>query len=267
MKFNHFILIFLLIVLSCSNNISLAKKNFSGVFKNSKGDIVQLSRGSRDLEYIDFISYFNELKILSFDGKYLKDLNPLSKLINLEYLDLGIMDYVLDISFLSNLENLKDFSIIGSRITDITPIGHLVNLEELSFSSSEITDISPLANCKKLKILGLQRCYKLSDITAVGELENLEHLEITYADALVDIRPIGKLKKLKYLSLTGCKKVFNIAALQNCQLLEEMHMGQGDDLNQIYIIKNMKKLKRISGINSKSWDIVKIIRPDLHSGY
>ena len=254
-----------IIFISCNQNDHLVRKHFVKYVKDKRGNYIHLSVGRRNLQDISFLQKMNSVEILSFDGKNLKKIDSISYLTNLTYLNLGKLDFITVIPSLKNLNKLYHFSILDSRITDITPIGHLVNLEELSFSSSEITDISPLANCKKLKILGLQRCYKLSDITAVGELENLEHLEITYADALVDIRPIGKLKKLKYLELTSCNKLFNIDVLQNCDSLVELYLPHSEiSFKEIEFIKKMPKLKTVgTNLFSPLGKHIKKIRPDL----
>ena len=71
----------------------------------------------------------------------------LAGLTSLEILDLG-NNRVSDLSFVSNLTNLKEFH-AGNRITDVTPLVKLPKLEYLDLNENCISDISPFLSSEK----------------------------------------------------------------------------------------------------------------------
>jgi Leucine-rich repeat (LRR) protein len=206
--------------------------------KRSKdvNEIIPETNKKLETDIIDYNHYIETYEVLKLsnnnNSKDLKELN----------LSAREVDQIIDISLISNFENLESLFIWGGKITDISPIGNLkklkkleiqrigvkditaignlVNLESLEIYSVEITDISPIGNLKNLKKLVINDI-GVKDITAISKLINLETLEI-YSDKITDIPPIGNfgnLKKLKKFIVNG-KRVNDIKAIGNLVNLE-----------------------------------------------
>lgn len=118
------------------------------------------------------------LKRLVLDINYISDLTPLSDLTNLEELYMTDNE-IQDITPLSGLTNLKKLDLIANNIKDITPLKDLVNLEYLVLGTNHISDISPLANLTNLKKLDLYN-NPVSDATILFELSDLRDLDIRH---------------------------------------------------------------------------------------
>ena len=86
-----------------------------------------------------------ELTELDLRINYINDISPLTELTYLNVLYLRAND-ISDISPLSGLTNLIQLGLEHNSIDDITALSGLVNLVELDLSWNDIRDISPLVD-------------------------------------------------------------------------------------------------------------------------
>ncbi len=93
----------------------------------------------------------------------------LSGLNNLEVLDLSGLHIINDISFISNMESLKELNLANNNITNLRPLSFLTNLEKL--------DISPIEKLTNLCFLWLED-NNISKIDVLNNLNNLVSLEL-----------------------------------------------------------------------------------------
>ena len=103
----------------------------------------QLGKPDEELTESDLL----ELTYLTgYPGCDISSLEGIEKCKNLERLNLTLQD-IKDISPISGLIELKWLDLDQNRIIqDISPLAGLVNLENLNLDSNEITDVSSLAN-------------------------------------------------------------------------------------------------------------------------
>ncbi|MFA8450226.1 MAG: leucine-rich repeat domain-containing protein [Bacteroidales bacterium] len=107
-------------------------------------------------------------KKLNFEGDTPKK-EDLHEIIRLPELDLSDMNEVKDLYPLSRLVNLRKLNLSSCPILSIEPLADLVNLESLNISETKIRDISPL-----LHIAGLQELW--ADDTQINNLDALKGL-------------------------------------------------------------------------------------------
>lgn len=89
-----------------------------------------------------------------------------------KYIDMGHNDYLTDVSFLAFMPELEILILSGSTVSDLSGIENCKKLELLELANClKLTDISPLAGCASLKYLNI--CY-----TKVSSLAPLDGLDI-----------------------------------------------------------------------------------------
>src|SRR5690606_28787180 len=106
-----------------------------------------------DIESINFIDKFQNIKKLNLFATKVSSLNPLKNLITLEELRFNkkFDDNQARITDLNPIKGLKNLRIlhIDKDVINVEPINNLFNLEE--FSYRQITSFEQLRNLKKLK--------------------------------------------------------------------------------------------------------------------
>ncbi|KAL0217231.1 hypothetical protein RCL1_007714 [Eukaryota sp. TZLM3-RCL] len=134
---------------------------------------------------ISLITDFKIVKLLSLDVSNIAGISHISKLINLEFLELsrvmifedGICHTLDNISFISSLVFLKSLSLDYSDVVYLTPLSLLTQLERLSMLSTPVFDLSPLSSLTKLALLDVRNtklpreCQILA--TNVNEVQHL----------------------------------------------------------------------------------------------
>jgi len=113
---------------------------------------------------------------LNLSWSNIKDLKPLSRLKNIDTLDLSWCKALSDLNALKNMN---------------------INKVEL-IACENIIDVSPLLN---VNILILRFCDNISDVSSLG---NVTILDLSYCTGIKDI---SSLKNISSLNLTGCSNI------------------------------------------------------------
>ncbi|WP_434440538.1 hypothetical protein [Sphingobacterium faecium] len=195
-----------------------------------------------DIRYIIQEKNLKGLRIfIQLKEEKLPDLNFLSEYSFLEALDItSVEDY--DFSFLANLSNLKNLSIIseGKNIIDLS---NQINLENLTIKWRK-GQVSGLENCSKIIELCLVE-YTEKDIKPISSLINLLHLKIKTA-SLKDLDGIEKIKKLRTLLLGNCNQLISIDKLQSLSNLTSLHFESCAKIYNFNEIGNLLSLESLA---------------------
>lgn len=150
------------------------------------------------------------LKKLDYYGTTGAEYSTLGKLTQLEVLEGGLTNLE-DISWISNLSNLKSFNVFSEKVTDYTPLT-AIQLENFEIWSMKVPvgDLGFLSKMTSLNELTLKEIHGATNLEALGGLENLKTLELIKIN--VDggeTIPLAALKKLPQLSwLTLSEGIF-----------------------------------------------------------
>ena len=110
---------------------------------------------NKELEEINCIANYKNVKILDLRWNKIKDVKPLENLKKLEVLKINF-NQIEDIKPLLNLTNLKELWLHNNKINDIRGIGKLTKLEHLDVSfnplKNGVEEISRLKNLKRLEL-------------------------------------------------------------------------------------------------------------------
>lgn len=143
-------------------------------------------------------------RLVSFHclGNDIDDYTPVSGLVHLEDLEIGnVSEAKVDITFVTNMANLKSLFARDCGISDISALGGLAQLEELSLGYNRISDISPLKNLQNLTKVYLNN-NRIDDISPLENKQKLTSLELEN-NRISDIAPLYGLHALKHIELKG----------------------------------------------------------------
>jgi len=114
-----------------------------------------------DVRDLTPLSGLNKLKTLRIWSEYVVDINAVTNLKNLEWLQLQLAPSFSDISPLVALTELTTLSLTGSSdltpsaITDLSPLQGLNKLTTLYLNYTNVADVSPIASLPNLSTLYL----------------------------------------------------------------------------------------------------------------
>lgn len=171
-----------------------------------------------NLRKIDVLAHLPRLREISLvNYRFISDLSPLAKLIDLEVLDLA-GNAIEEISVLSGLTSLRVLRVGVNPIADLSPINYLTELTELdipklahnlnfsaftklqslNISFSDSDDLKYIADAKQLSKLHI--CANSVDVSCLSHLKHLKELSIA-ARAITGLDSLSQLKKLEVLRI------------------------------------------------------------------
>ncbi|MBC1719691.1 LapB repeat-containing protein [Listeria seeligeri] len=140
-----------------------------------KLDTLLVNSNSSYLRTVGSLDGLPALRILELNSNYINftgkeaTLSAFSDLTNLTELSMKDNFYIVDLSGLSSLTNLRYLYLDNNRIEDVTPLSNLTELRELTLGTNKIQDISALSSLNKLENL-VVKSNKIIDISPVAEI-------------------------------------------------------------------------------------------------
>ena len=162
------------------------------------------------------LSKLSDLQILDLSGTKVTDLMALGKLKDLEVLNLSDTP-VSSLSTLSKLTVLQKLELAGTRVENLSPLSNLNTLEDLNLSHTPVIDLSPLSQLRNLKRLSLVGA-PVVDISPLAQLKGLKYLYLAGTN-VVDLSPLAQLKRLRHIDLAGTP-VTELTSLRSLKELE-----------------------------------------------
>jgi Leucine-rich repeat (LRR) protein len=158
------------------------------------------------------LDHLQDLKELYLQGCALKELTPLSPLVNLTSLDL------------SHCAELKS----------LAPLWRLRQLEYLGLKACyNLEDVGAISQMPKLPMLALTGCGRLKDLRPIGSLHELRILILSHCIEIEELSPLSGLSKLGSLALNGCPSVRDLAPLIPLTELRELYIQDCPSIERI----------------------------------
>jgi len=195
-------------------------------FLSEVNDCVGVEIGASNIDDLAELRDLTSLRTLvisqtPFTARNVLDISPLSSLLNLETLSLG-MSRVTNLESLRGLTKLKSLSIGGSLVRDLSPIKGLTSLKSLDVRDSGVTDVSTLGGDDALEELSVDN-KQIPSLTHLSRLPNLTRLNII-ARVPVDMAAVGSLSNLKFLFIWG-PPVIDMSPLRNLGKLTTLQVS------------------------------------------
>ena len=219
-----------------------------------------------DIHDISVLSKLTKLEELSIENTKIKNIIPLSNLVNLKSLNIAgpfidpeysdaqnPQDYVIEnVDALKNLTNIETLSIANRGIKDIRGLANLTKLNDVILSGNNISDISSLKNLRGIKSLDLSSNKNINDISALKELTNLEYLWLT-ENKIETIDALSGLVNLKKLYI-NVNKISDLAPLADLTKLTHLSLG-ANDIKDLTPLKNLTNLTSLRAADNKITDV------------
>lgn len=202
---------------------------------------------------LEGIQYFTNLKTLSLDHCYIKDLMFLSKFTNLDELSIFTNNGLQNLNGIENLTSLKVISISGCKnLTDISAVSNLKNLKFFSIDNENRNpiDISYVKGLTNLEQFITNGTYVKSE-DVVGNLTKLTSLRMKNSD-IKDASFVSNLPNLKELDLGNNYHLKTVGNLQNATNLQYFDIGM-TPITDLSMIKNNYNLIEV-GITEDAYN-------------
>ena len=171
MRRNLFVLmLFVTLFVNC-NKVNSMEKN-KDIKSNGSKESVSKSKSCKELEEYNVNSEKIELK-----NKNLEEINCISEYKNVKELDLR-WNRISDLKPLEKLEKLEVLKINFNHIEDITPLLNLKNLKELWLHNNNIKDIRGIGRLSKLNHLDVSFNPLKYGVEEIEKLRSLKRLEV-----------------------------------------------------------------------------------------
>ncbi|CAL6056137.1 Conserved_hypothetical protein [Hexamita inflata] len=223
--------------------------------------LAKLSMQRCGLKNIECISSLVNLEYLDLSVNSDIDINPLCKITTITQLNVSNCN-LHQIDQIGSLINLKVLDVSSNQLQNVDSIRYLVNLKELNISSNYI-DITPLKYLVRLIKLSLQNC-QLRQLSALQPLICLQYLDLSY-NFEIDITALQYLKNLTYLNLNYCNLV-SICVLRPLVNLENFEAAENIIVYLDANFNNMKKLQ-VLRVNSNRISDISAISIEKHPNY
>lgn len=147
------------------------KDNFILFKKLNKLSLLFCSIKNDDLYFIKDLININILKIVNFDGLYYS-----TKFENF-ITDKSI--FISDISYLKNLNNIRDLDVNHNKIEDISVLEYLTNIERMDISYNEIINIEVFKHLRKIYCIDISNNI-IEDISPLMYFERMYEIYISF---------------------------------------------------------------------------------------
>ncbi len=158
------------------------------------------------------------------------NIDQVSGLTNLAYLDLRNSQVSGDISSVSGLTNLTYLDIGNTQVSgDISSVSGLTDLMHLDFRSTQISgNIAGLSGLNNITYLFAYNTQVSGDISSISGLTNLTYLDIGDTQVSGDISNISGLTNLAYLNLRNSQVSGDISSVSGLTNLTYLHLNNSD---------------------------------------
>ncbi len=208
-----------------------------------------------ELEDINFLSDLNNLTYLDISNNKISDIEPIKNLINLKELyirnnyisDYKVIDEILsstDVNDVSiayfNDEILKENISKILNVNNYIPESVIEEVKELDLSNLGIVDITGIEIFENLVSINLSNNY-ITDISNLEKLDSLYEIDLSYNN-ISEINPLLYLSKIKILNLRA-NNIEIIEPLVHIESLEYLDIRDNNfyDSDNIKILSNKLK--------------------------
>lgn len=198
--------------------------------------------------------------VLEHDSVTQKDIDKIGKMSSLKKLEFHVQGSDIDLSPLTNLNNLEELCIISGRgedDLDTTVLGNLKQIKRITLVECDF-DTSFLAQLTNLESVLFLKCTNVKDLSAFENLKSLQDISISYVDD-TDLKYLKNLIELKEIDIAGAN-IRNFDGLKNLINVEELHLREcrsefEDQIINMDVFVNMHKLTNILIEDKKIEDI------------
>lgn len=200
---------------SCSNFIRSYLRYLAVAVNNKTKNILDLNTIPKNIIDLNLSNMVTSKKLdieklISLNISENQQINDLSKLVNLEKLNLsGCTKNRINISKLIKLKALD----ISNTYHNKYDLSNLINLVDLKISKTSCDYYYDLNNLKNLKIICMRDC---NNMVNVNNLSHVKFIDLSECDNITDISP---LKNVDRVIIDNCKGIKYVSMMKNSRYL------------------------------------------------
>ena len=148
----------------------------------------------------------------------------------------------LNLSFVpEEIRDLKRLNtlIVGENVQDISALSEMRNIRLFSMNEANVNSLQPLAGLTGLRFLEMAKS-PIGDLTPLQNLGSLEHLDIAETQ-VASLAPLNELFALSYINARG-SQLLDLTGIENMYELRELLISDTPVLD-------LSQLNRIDGLN------------------
>lgn len=225
-------------VLDLKRNRDLEKLEGIGAY----GELRILDLQSNSIRSLAGLEDLSELTQLYANRNQLTDVQPISECQKLETLWLSD-NKINELDGLRDLKRLTAINLANNNIARCDSLARMVDLEIVDLQGNRIASVDPLRKLTKLKKLWLHR----NKINHIEPLQQASQLEVLWLNEnpLAEIVVVSHLGHLKQLGLgnTPVREVTPVASLQYLEVLDLSTIEHQLDLSSFSALKKLRRLR------------------------
>lgn len=198
-------------------------------------------------EDLSALFLFKNLKSLTIDSDYLKNLNSLPDTTKtLESFTLYGGDSLTSFKAINNMTNLRQLSLACPNLRDISFLSNMPYLESLTIEGSKkLSDLTPLSSCAdSLTCLNLSFNEKIKDYEAVTALTRLEELTLLAHYSSKESYTVPSLEHMTNLTKLRLENLEGLSNLRQAPKLQSLSVcAYNDDFT---FLESLTKLKQLT---------------------
>jgi Leucine-rich repeat (LRR) protein len=204
-------------------HLSIHGASVDGKLLESLPSLEWLDISRTDLQDFSFLRQLNGLKGLGLEYTAFANLQDISHLKSLEYLNIRDTAPYNGVELLVGMP-LKDLRLFGKQFADLSPLGELITLQRLDIVIDRFVDFGPmvqrLTNLERLFIAGSGMDGCQGSIEFLRPLQKLKWLDLNMGN-VDDMAPLASLTALEHLnvSVDAVNKYCSLSPLVNLKYL------------------------------------------------
>ncbi len=151
------------------------------------------------LSNIDALSNLTALKWLNLADNSITHISPIVEMTELQYLNLK-SNAVVSLDALNGIQTLTEFDVSGNKVTTLAPLQHCTNMQILHVDSNELMSVGSLSHMVELTVLTASHNH-LEDISALSNSTKMTHLDVSN-NFLTSVDCIAQMPNLTELNIS-----------------------------------------------------------------
>jgi hypothetical protein len=200
----------------------------------------RLTLSDCSLSTISGLENAQRLTYLDISDNTIRNLDPISSMINLQTLNLS-HNAATSLNALSSLINLESLDVSYNVLSSIAPVATCRNLTSIIANNNQIAGLDAIDNLPKLSVLNVNK-NGISDVSILGNCLNLVELDIG-SNAISNITPLYTLTNLELFNFSG-NQVVELPAWPNGSKLRSID-GSNNLVESLANLKNMHDLTHV----------------------
>jgi hypothetical protein len=188
---------------------------------------------------LDFLTSIPSLHGVEIYSSKIKDLTPITKLLNLKQLALECPYKSIDFSAFAKLEHL--FLRWRPKSDSIFDLTNMLTLNMVNFPEANLNKLSKMLKLTSIKLTS----QKLYSLHGIENLQELTSIDLFRCPKIETLKNIDLCKRLTSLDIESCKNILDFELIKNNKLLRRIALNNCGEIDSLKFLENLNNLEEI----------------------